>query len=106
MRRGRLAGKSVGMQSSENRIPTAVANKHPASPGSVVGGWRKTDNINASLSVAGTRHRFSPVVQVAVAFHFFLGRMLTVNNGALEFSNGAHRGRTIVLARTSSRGKT
>ena len=80
MRRGRLVGKSVGMQCFENPIPTAVARKPPASPVPAVDGWRKTDNIEASVSVAETRHGFSPVVPVAVAVHFFLGSMLTVLN--------------------------
>ena len=103
MHRGRLVGKSVGMQFSENPTPTAVASKHPASPVPAVGGWRKTDNMEATVSVAETRHGFFPVV--AVAFHFLLGRMLTVliepgtavtvNNAALEVGDGVHRGRTL-----------
>ena len=108
MRRGRLVGKSVGMQCAENPIPTAVTSKHPACPVSAVGGWRKTDNIEASVSVAETRHGFSPVVPVTVAFHFFLGRTLTVlneprtalavNNMALESGDGAHRCRVVVTS--------
>ncbi len=116
MRRGRLVGKSLGMQCSENPVPTSVTSKHPACPVSAVGGWRKTDNIEASVSVAKTRRGFSPVIPVAVAFYFFLGRTLTVlnepgtalkvNNAALEVGDGAHRGRVVVLMHTSSRGKT